>query len=601
MTHVARIRLIDFMAFAGEHDVDLPAGAVLVTGPNYVGKSSLLESVGWCLYGHARSRFRSRDAVIHGDARRAVVELVLSDGTTITRTRTRGSADLVDVAPEGNIETRLGIDAEGYGRLCHLDQGASLALAHATEAHRREVVLGWIGEVSRRWDQAGTRVRARVVELRSRLDQARGAIEQAREAGEPMTPDARAQLEREIADAEAELERARRAVLARRQREHVVEAARRLKAATDALATHPADAVLDLDAVTAEEQAAIEADATARRQAEALGRLVRHGFDGACPVTAQACPAAAHVRQQQDAIAARAAEAAGVATETAARRDAVTRERAERARTRTQHETVRREYEVARRAFLEARERLAELEHDLDWQGDSDMLAELIRAGRDELARDDARIRASEQLVRLEEGAARLETELAGALLLARAFSAVPGPVAHAVAQVEQVAAALLDGTGLTTRVAWRRDTARLVPGCYCGYVFSGRQRECALCGTERAREQVPAFDILVDDGDGEDEIRHKSGAAKALATTALRLAAGAACPGLGVGWRILDEGFGELDAERARALARMVERAPSVGVSQVLLVSHDPVMQSAFERRVVIERVGNGRRVVVT
>jgi DNA repair exonuclease SbcCD ATPase subunit len=604
VTYLVRIRLENFMAFRGEHVLELGPGAYLVTGANYNGKSSLLEAVGWCFFGSSRSRFRSRDAVIHNSEERATVEILLSDGTTVTRTRARGSADLLDVSPEISIESLLGIDHEGYGRLCHLDQGASLALAHATEAHRREVVLGWIGTASRRWDHAAAAVSARVRDLRAELERARGAIDQIRAGGEPASDEERDTLRQALAAAEMEMARARRAMLALDLGGARAAAAARLRAATEALRQAPRNAPSDDQ--RAEEVQLIEADATTRREAEALGRLARHGFDGSCPITATPCPAAAQVREQQGLIVARASAAATRANHASGARAAAAARRADVARADGHRDLLRREYEVARSSFLEARDRYAALAGDVvpepaqNWRSIEEEQGAVARALAAQLVRDDRRREDRAALVRLETEVAKLETELAGAVLLARGIAAVPGPIAHAVAQVEASAAAMLDGTGLTMRVTWRRDTAKLVPGCACGFAFAGRQRDCGWCGAERAKEQIPAFDILVDDGDGEDEIRHKSGAAKALAPTALRLAAGAANPELRVGWRILDEGFGELDRERAAMLVRMVQRAATVGVSQVLVVSHDPAMQAAFEQRVVVERAGTSRRIVI-
>lgn len=607
---VVRIALQNFMPFEGDHEIRISTGPVLVAAPNFHGKSSLLESIGWCLYGAQATRFRSKDAVIHNAQKTAIVEVELSDGTVVTRFRSRGSADRLEISTGTAVEISalLGIDADGYAKLCHLDQGASLTLAHSTEAVRRDIILGWIGASSRRWERAAEVVAARVAALRVELEQKRGVAAYVRGLGSPLPASARAQLESAVTIAERELAQARDELDVLSLRAAAKDAAARLAAAQSALR----DASIPEDDITARREAethAIETEVAARRRADAVTRLAVLGFDGRCPMTATTCPVPDEVGRHRAAIEARARDAVAEAEAARAARAGAEAARARLEREERELARLRDDYERARAAFVGARDAY-EMTRSVvgDTRADVPAVEARLAAIQERRAEmmgaleaDDAIVAARRDLPAVETEISRLETQLAGALLLSRALAAVPGPVADAVAAVEAAAGAMLDGTGLAVRIGWRRDTARWTPGCRCGYLFpSARARECAWCGAERQREQVPAFDVLVNDGDGWDDVRFKSGAAKAMVLTALRLAAGAANPDLRVGWRNLDEGFGELDRERAAGLARLLERAPLVGVGQVLVVSHDPALAHAIRTSIRIERHGGGRRIVI-
>ena len=106
-------------------------------------------------------------------------------------------------------------------------------------------------------------------------------------------------------------------------------------------------------------------------------------------------------------------------------------------------------------------------------------------------------------------------------------------------------------------------------------------------------------LEILVDDGSGEiEDVRAKSGGARVLVASALRLAASAMLRdlrGTPVGWACVDEPFGPLDAENREALARVFSgMLGAVGLEQAFVVSHDQALLDALPNRIVVERSGS-------
>jgi hypothetical protein len=203
-----------------------------------------------------------------------------------------------------------------------------------------------------------------------------------------------------------------------------------------------------------------------------------------------------------------------------------------------------------------------------------------VAAMREAEATDDRRQRREEAAHRV----GVFEVEVAAVTLLCTALEAVTGPAAVAAAGIEQSANELLEPCRVSVRTAWTRPTRDPEPDCMaCGYVYSRPgESECLECGQSRRQVEIPDLQILVDDGRGEDDVRRKSGGAKSLVATALRLGAGVANPGLAVGWRVLDESFDGVDGANVDGFLAMLGRCAHLGVEQVVVVSHDDAMLEA-------------------
>ncbi|GHO44250.1 AAA family ATPase [Ktedonospora formicarum] len=162
---VERFRLLH------ELNVHFPQrGSILIQGPNESGKSTLLESIYFALYGEAltpdRKKKRSLDDIISYGAPRATVSLLLSVGTTemtIKRTLERGQGQqvrlLVAQDDEGESEeitdltianeriiAELGhMDGEALRNSCLIEQKGLTRLEDLTGAEREKTVRHLLG------------------------------------------------------------------------------------------------------------------------------------------------------------------------------------------------------------------------------------------------------------------------------------------------------------------------------------------------------------------------------------------------------------------------------------------------------------------------
>jgi len=162
--HIAKLRLKHFGIFRGEHELALAQTTyALVAGSgedversNGSGKTTLLEAVGFALWG--RHRHRSEDAWISKGEGSGEVEIVLSDGTRIVRSRSRGKSTRLFLFPAGahadamirdEAEKRLveviGLSEEDYFATRHLEQRQVARFLLARPEERMQAVSAWVG------------------------------------------------------------------------------------------------------------------------------------------------------------------------------------------------------------------------------------------------------------------------------------------------------------------------------------------------------------------------------------------------------------------------------------------------------------------------
>jgi len=644
----SRVRLRNWMCFAGDHELELPAGPIGLVASyaanprrsNWAGKTAFLESIEYALRG--RHRKRVEDALITTGADELVVEWTLAGApggdVVVRRARPRGGPTVLHVsqgdrvlqrdAAEVFLEDLLRIDAEDERSTTWFRQDDVLALVAKTSGQRQETINRWLELTV--WARAATRVGAKLRAAQAEV----GAIVKERSfLPEHRDPEL---VEVDLASAAARVEElvgpyeelaslakggaARAAALAK------VEALE----GTLRAASKGAQAVREqkLDPVPADELE--EARGAARAHAGALHeataelakaeQLEYEGFDGQCPVTCTACPAADQVREQADAVSRRVAAAGDTVDKlTGPKRDADKRLQALEDR----EQRVRSHAERLKESIASVRlvnERLVEARRQVpaqttDAAAVADQLADL-RQRLDDARRAEAGLRAElAAATGYVKRSAELETRHASAAAHLRALRLAaqavgPGGIVARLAasqldDLEDRVNALLAPASLGVTVAWSRETQDPATACgVCGAPFpkSAKVKECETCGAARGRNRVDELELLVDDGSGEvEDVSAKSGGAKVLVAAAVRLVAGAmlrerrGCP---VQWALVDEPFGPLDAENREALARtFVGMLGRVGLEQAIVVSHDAALVAALPARIVVEREGRASR----
>lgn len=654
--YVRRISLVNWMAFAGAHVVDdLPPGPIAVVGrytenarrSNWSGKTALLEAVRFALTGVHRKR--TDDSLITHDQALLVVEVELSTGLVVTRTRPRGGPTVLSVVDPVNapgLKMERDAAAEHLARVLRLPvadfdnttwfgQGDVQALCGQTSGMRREVFARWLDLDM--WERMGKRAMQQAREARVGLEVARQANN-----GTPPRPVGeieaeRAGLESRRVQAEADREQIaaslERAAATAGQLANIAARRADAEAATRALQTVreqlvalpvalPPEQFAALDEQRITERAALDA---AEREITEVGHLLGGRFDGQCPVTCEACPVADEVsgkraafvergrvaRLERDRAKTSLGELTGKVGEARTNDERRIRlvaqmneatKRARSARQAFEEASAGVDVDVVRRAETErddARAALARADADLREIGlGLGRLAEEERQGALYATRQAARVRQ----VEVAERAAKV------AQLVARGLggSGIPARIAQvSLSGLEERANALLAGLGLSFTLTWERELADPAPACAeCGHVYEKRTRarECPSCGAPRARKKSDELDVLVDDGSGEvEDVRAKSGGAKVLVASAIRLAGGMMLRerrGSPLEVAFVDEPFGELDLENRDALARtFAGLLSSVGLEQAFVVSHDAQLLAGLPARIVVTREGSSSR----
>jgi hypothetical protein len=637
-----RVRLRNWYRFRGEHAFVLEPKVYGLAArserdaerSNWLGKSSLLlAAAAFPLYGTHASR--TDDGWITRGEDEGEVEVELSDGSTVTRSKKRGKATQICFRPVGvpaahqaaaeeRVAEHVGLSERDFLAVAFVRQKEVDALVRAKPAERLATFAGWLPELAV--------LRAAEEHVRGLLDAEARQEELARSAhvgacarrSVLLVPDVQGLP---LDDAVAWF--ANGAAYARTVRDAARGRADRLRGDAASLAAWGGDAArarqweenevamaslrarakgVDLEALRASaEEARVshgEADAERRRAVadrQLKQRVASGAFDGRCPVAGLACPATAEINAQGEVS--RTNLRAAMEVEEAAAREATERTAAwarvgQEIREAENLLARLRDAEVVAAQLLPARERILRdgapppegnlrAEGDRAWNEaiDADRKAqELDRRAADlrvawasAEAADAERVRRGASVRRLREALA-----VVGRLGAQKAVAEVE------LARVERGANDLLRSCGVDLSVAlrWGREsTTELATTCdACGSSCSGKSKNCPRCGAERGPKVDPKVDLEPSD---------RSGAADDLAGLAVRLAAGAWLRDRrGSAWRavFVDEPFGALDAANRRALAsRLAGLAGGGGYRQALVVAHDAASMSALPERLTV------------
>lgn len=653
--HISGVKLYDWMPFAGEHVLEgLPAAPLAVVAKylgnprrsNWAGKTAFLEAIRWCLTGKHRKRLE--DGLIHRGASSTQVVVRLTGGVEVSRIRPRGGPTklrllvsnqgmvvdldtpdeetLEDDSAQERLYQLLGMDHGDMMATTAFAQGDTEALVGKTSGDRRRVVGHWLDLEF--WERVGKAANVHS----QKAEAARQAL-----ATAPDEPEGRARevveqeltQKRQLAEQlKAELHmlgeelRAWQEASAGEEWEEELSAAlaegRRLKQNMPELV--PADRLEQA------EEAELTAGVNLRmaQEEERKAReLVSRGFDGICPVMQRICPAADTVRCSTDAAASRLQSA----------REDLKKKEAEHEGARVSHTQLRiksarfqsavisynHAVEQVRKLRAKVEERKArmqalkmtETEATEVFHRHEALLHEVSQADTEvallkrELAEIQQRVERKARRVAAIQDASR---KARVAALAARAL----GPMgiaakisAASLGKLEERGNALLAGTGLSFTLAWEREGSELASSCQgCGYSFRGqREKSCPSCSLSRPKKRMEELEILVEDGSGEvEDVRAKSGGARALVASAIRLAGGMLLRerrGSRVAWAEVDEPFGALDGENRAMLAKFfTAMLGSVGLEQAFVVSHDEALLESLPHRILILREGGTSRI---
>lgn len=650
---IGRIKLTNFLAFKGEHELVLPPGPIGVFAryldnprrSNWAGKTALLQAVKYAIDGTHRKR--TDDEVIHHGETTMVVELELVGGAAdvvIRRTKTRGKPTMFEYELRGGVEARGDDARRAIDQLLQMtgpdlestlffEQGDIESVCAAEASARRAVITRWLR--LERWTGYGKVAREQQRDAESRLSAAHQVMAQivARRLPALEQHDAPA-IEQDLAEIETQLSFLREEIpklekvaaqwRAVREGANEQEMLRSMGERFRAIQVPPDVPAEDVAASAARMKAAHGALEVKRGEAHRTGLLASIGFDGSCPVTRSACPAREHVDGQRASFAEAAREAReGFRLASVELEGATAQAEAVRLGQQTRAAALARRDEM-RTMLVRQRERVDawRARHaDVEAVDETHITGQLedLRKSMEICQRQKADLQLElERIARHERDTVQQRDEIEKWAKLARKRQLVskalgPTGIVARIASVqlrtlEQRANDLLTGTGLGFVFGWERETQEVAPVCYeCGHTYKGkRDKTCPACGAERGMKRRDELEILVHDGSGIDgeDVSTKSGGAKVLVASAIRLAGGMLLReqrGSPMRFALVDEPFGALDVENKTLLARTFAGfLGSVGLEQALVVSHDEALLEALPVKIVVIRDGSSSRLVL-
>ena len=655
--YVKSVRLFNWQRFKGQHVVELQPTVYAITAEheehegrsNWLGKSSFLGAIPFALYGwHTRPK---EDAWITDGESEGGVSVVLSDGTTIIRKRTRGkSTQLVLVLPDGaklsgdeaqnEINARVGLSEADFFSTSFFVQKTIGQFVTMQPAKRQELIAGWLAlgplRAAEDWardmlDQSIGRETTHQETL-TRFEQTAKQIEDA--FGNPGTPmQVEATIEQWETICTAELKEAQEAAAQIRAQnqsaEHALARQRAIahaRAATaraaDELKTAEAEVqgidrlVLQSNLERAKEDHRKVCDEYTLSSKEAGNRklLLVSGFDGQCPVARIECPAKEAINARRDDAETQYQVASKVVSELEAKRRETGRWLTECEQAINGANIKANRFREAMRAYdvaMKSERSLGDVPTAMPFLGSSEEYdkkaqqsardVERARMAREQYQAAQGGIAKAKQIV--EQAANEAGLYGAAARLLGRGDGGAQKEIAvGALAVIEANTNRSLAEAGIDLRVSLKwgtESTTELATYCNkCGASFPGSKRvkTCGRCGSERG----PKVDEKVD-----FSLSKVSGAAQDLAGFHLQIAAAAWLYGQrGVPWRMVavDEPFGALDEAHRKAMGVHVAALLRSGYAfeQAFVIAHDVGSTDAMPARIRIIADDESSRVEV-
>lgn len=635
---IERIEIENWMPFKGKFDLDLPPGAIAVTAKyeenalrsNWAGKTAFLEAIEWALFGVHRKRLE--DAVINHEADHTKVVVRLTGGVVVTRSRKRGKATQFFVeygeekmkmkkkAAEKALKDFLGVDHVDYRATTCFAQGDTSAIVSMTSSKRREVLSAWL-ELEPYKDVV-RKVRDELKTYYIELENAKKQLERLQENEIEVDPKEVGTTAGRLFAAVEEKEAIDVLLEKARLAEHVAdEKARYERIKSEAKDRFEKIRSYDVKVIKSEledieetKDQASEKLAVLKRDLSKAVELSTKGFDGKCPVNKKSCPIASEINEETE-------HNKEVLVQIKKKRDDFEKTYSKLEsrwnslkRDLNRHERLVEEQKRSIETLREMKTRPVFVIEEVD-------VSEVKSKYRDLIETSNALRRKLSQLVndeRQSQSVAKMREDAEAAYDDVKEISAMygyanrvaasmPGAVIdRSIARLEERANALLDGTGLSIQFSTDRATQTLSDICSeCGHTYRGqRDKSCPSCGTTRPFKTSDDLEIMVTDGSGDvEDARMKSGGAKVLIGSAIRLAASLLLREFRdarIAFAQIDEPFGPLDAENRTNLARVFSSMLSgVGLEQALVVSHDTALLDSLPARVLITRTQEGNSTI--
>lgn len=627
---IKSIRLKNFMRYRGETILNLEPTIYAIVAEserdsdrsNWVGKSSLMESIVFGLYGRKPPRCVLEDDWITRGESIGEVELTFDDGTSILRSRTRNKAtrSVYDGATQEGADRRLyehlGLSEEDFLATCYFEQRQMAKFVLSKPSQRQEMISGWFG-----------------------LDKLEAACEMAKLEIPALTSE-KHRIETEIAKLTAKIEIE---VLTQEQIDSIQESLKFCELAIDStkIKLHEIEKVEALHRLIKErdeviskgkllaktmgqevssEEALDLRNQSVQIQTELNSKQTRYRdlkvlasgrFDGICPLIRKSCPSHEFVNATKNTLDDELSELARSMSELSQNIGVLRSKENELLDLSKQYERGKALLDDMRKRVKQLNEQIGKdpvpelmdksiaisdlmalqteanqykfkLKEDLEKHHSIEVTKPIIQKYRDRLLEIDS-------LVLLHMNAVRLLGRNCAQRKIAESNLDTISDGANDLLQ--------MCGLDLNVGISWAREGKGLAKNCdACGYAFgaSAKVKTC-VCGVPRGLEQISRLDVVLSD---------RSGAAEDLAGCAFQLSAASWLrSNRNALWSValLDECFGSLDAYNRKSFARHLVSMLSgkYGFRQAFIISHSPDTTHLFPSR--IQLTGYSDRTVAT
>lgn len=618
---ITGIRITNYGRFKGDHELDLKAGVYAIVAQldsnaersNWLGKTSFLTAIRWALYGAVSEPWRSQDDVISRGERELGVDLELSDGTFISRTKTRGSSaklrvlvphrggaelELFQEQAQKELIERIGMHLPDFDNTVWMGQKVMSRMVRSDPAERTRIINEWLqlGALEKAVEIVTTKLSA----IDQRLTRARIEHQHVSE----LCRGDRVQLTSELYEANSALDKAKAELSAytiariKHQQWTTEQRARTdaLRAAEEVAAIEAGDQPQAVDAAAmqkkiADAEHASEKARVAIAEMQRLSKLRSGDFDGQCPVTRSQCPVADQVVGSTCAIttayeASQAAVNAAIAVRDEAIRD-LDDYKAKQRKWLAWSEQLKRA--IAKADTLELRCQPGDL-------GPEPQVPPAVDIGpaSARVAQCDAKLDAYDKAVAKQAEVAGDVTELETYATVHKIALQILGKngaqrriTERAVGSIATAANQMLTrcGVDLQLSIEYGRELQEIATVCQCGAAFprSAAVKKCDKCGAVRGRKREDKMRV---------ELSSTSGAAEDLAGVALQMAAAQwRRVALDVPWSVvaLDEPLAACDAHNRRSMLRTLAQLTSSGFEQAFVVAHSSDILEAVPNRLII------------
>lgn len=645
---ISKIILTNWLCYRGTFDLDLDDTAYAIVArstdneerSNWLGKTSLIESIGFALYGVHRKR--TADEWINNNESFGAVQLEFDDGTIVRRERHRGkktvltcrhvldgaAAESTQDEAQRRIVELTGVDEADFFASTCIQQRQIARLILARPETRMEIVSAWLRLEP--LQAADALVRTRLSAALAQLAASRARLDET--AAQLATRDREDVLDRRVYALDESSAAAKRLSAAKDRVVGNVEAVNRIAVAREVVARRNA-LVADGQTVAEEiarlrsyiatlpeggEASALRAKTSALEvrcnelasTRRSLDLVAGGKFDGRCPVVDFECPARFEIDMQRSnaekksaAIAAELTDLDRSARDARATEERATQIRARLARLEGRIHSLRNDVQFLIPRYKEAKALLA--------QSDADAVTAEYRSADDEFSAATRDVREASALLEAADrdlayidklNASKSEHEevirkTQSEVDLLRAAGVVFGRTGaqrmvaeQSLGAIQVLANDMLSAAGinLSLSVSWQRegkDPAKACDVCGAAFPASAKIKVCGACGAARGLQTSDKLEILLSD---------QSGAAEDLAGLTFQLAASAwlrAQRGGKLSLAILDEPFGQLDKANRRALSAAIPKMlAAAGIQQAFVIAHSPDALDALPSRISIE-----------